>query len=208
MRQNTRQQNHFGGYYDTRRSTRPAGTEMRALAWLGRHPLIWLVPLAVMVAAVKLGWLPVAWTLAGVTAVGLVWWRAHPGSFDRYAAPWLRSQRRRWSTYIGHRWAAIMSDCDLVKDNRSTGHTLVPRVLTVRSVSPTLDTVLVRMVRGQDIRIWTEQSEALAHALGAERVAVVKHRPSVLTVVVERRMPFTVPLPAPVIPASCDLVDL
>jgi S-DNA-T family DNA segregation ATPase FtsK/SpoIIIE len=181
---------------------------MRGLAWLGRHPLTWLVPIAVVVAAVKLGWLPVAWTLAGTSAAALGWWRAHPGSFDRYAAPWLRSQRRRWTAYIGPRWAAIMSDCDLVKDNRATGHALVPRVLRVRSVSPTLDTVLVRMVRGQDTRIWTEQSEALAHALGAERVAVVKQRPAVLTVVVERKMPFTMPLPAPAIPASSDLVNL
>jgi S-DNA-T family DNA segregation ATPase FtsK/SpoIIIE len=181
---------------------------MRALAWMARHPLPWLIPLLALLAGVRFGWLPVVGTLAGVTGLVVGWWRAHPATFDRYAAPWLRSRRRRWTAYVGRRWSAIMSDCDLVKENRSTGHVQVPKVLQVRSASKSLDTIRVRMVRGQDTRIWTEQAEALAHALGAERVAVVKHRPSVLTVVVERQMPFGLPLPAPAIPASSELVNL
>ncbi len=207
MRHTTRH-DRFGGHGGPRRSTRPAGTEMRALAWMARHPLPWLLPLLTVVAGLRFGWVPVAGALGGLLGVGLVWWRAHPATFDRYAAPWLRSSRRRWTAYAGRRWSATMADCELVRENRATGHLAVPRVLAVRSVSRSLDTVRVRMVRGQDMRIWTEQSEALAHALGAERVAVVKHRPGALTVVVERDMPFPVPLPAPEIPASPEAVNL
>lgn len=207
MRHTTRH-DRFGGHGRPRRSTRPAGGEMRALTWMVRHPLPWLVPLAVLVAGVWFGWVPVAGALGGLLGAVLVWWRAHPATFDHYAAPRLRSSRRRWTAYAGRRWSATMADCELVRENRATGHLAVPRVLAVRSVSRSLDTLRVAMVRGQDMRIWTEQSEALAHALGAERVAVVKHRPGALTVVVERDMPFTTPLPAPEIPASADLVDL
>ena len=208
MRHTTRHHNGYQPEYGGRRSTRPTGAEMRALAWMARHPLPWVLPLAALVAAIRVGWIPVAWTVAGVIGLVVGWWRAHPATFDRYAAPWLRSQRRRWTAYAGRRWSAIMSDCDLVKENRMTGHVQVPKVLHVRSASKSLDTIRVRMVRGQDTRIWNEQAEALAHALRAERVAVVKHRPLVLTVVVEREMPFGLPLPAPAIPASSDLVDL
>jgi S-DNA-T family DNA segregation ATPase FtsK/SpoIIIE len=191
-----------------RRSTRPAGTEVRVVAWMARHPLMWLTPIALAVALARWGWVPVAPTLAGMAGALVVWWRAHPPSFDRFAAPWLRSRHRRWTAYAGRRWTTVLADCDLVRDNRATGHMHVPRVLRVRSVSRSLDVIRVRMVRGQDMRIWTERSEALAHALGAERVTVVKHRPSVVTVVVERRDPFPTPLPAPVIPASSELADL
>ncbi len=207
MRNTTRDfhSSHRGG---GRSSTRPTGTEMRALAWMGRHPLPWLVPITLLAGTFWLGRAAVGWTVAGLAASVLVWWRAHPATFDRFAAPWLRSQRRRWTAYRGKRWAGIMSDCELVKNNRATGHVQTPRVLRVRSTSRSLDTIRVRMVRGQDTRIWTEQAEALAHALGAERVAVVKYRPAVLTVVVERQMPFPVPLQAPPIPARSELVDL
>ncbi len=200
---------HGRGYHGGQRpSQRSAGAEMRALAWLARHPLTWIVPAVAVVAGVRFGWAPVAGGFGLLALVVTVWWRAHPPTFDRLAAPWLRSQRRRWSVYAGRRWSDLMSDCDLVRESRASGHLAVPRVERVQSVSRSLDTVRVRIVRGQGMRVWTEQSEALAHALGAERVAVVKHRPSVLTMVVERQMPFTMPLEAPAIPASPDLVDL
>ncbi len=206
MRHTTRHNTPVNG--GTRRPARPAGAERRAMTWMGRHPLPWVVPLLVLAAAVAFGRVPVGCTVAGLLGAVAIWWRAHPATFDRIAAPWLRSRRRRWTAYVGKRWSAIMIDCDLVRENRATGHLAVPRVMQVRSASRSIDTVRVRMVRGQDLRIWTEQAEALAHALNAERVAVIKHRPCVLTVVVERQMPFAMPLEAPAIPASSDLVDL
>ena len=59
--------------------------------------------------------------------------------------------------------------------------TLCPRVLRVRSVTPSIDTLAVRMVRGQDLQSWTDHTPALADALHAERVAVSRRRPGVLT---------------------------
>jgi S-DNA-T family DNA segregation ATPase FtsK/SpoIIIE len=181
---------------------------MRALAWLIRHPLFTLVPAVVILGAARYGLISVGWTCAGLAAGLTVWWRAHPASFDRGPGPLLRSARRRWFAYAGRRWAAILGDCELTREHRTTGQTVIPRVMRVRSTTPSIDTLHVRMVRGQDMRIWTDQAEALAHALGAERVAVVRHRPSVVSLVVERTMPFTTVLPAPDIPASSAEVDL
>ena len=138
----------------------------------------------------------------------LVWWRAHPATFDRWAAPWVRSTWRRWTVYRGHRWAGVLADCDLVRDNRRTGQILVPRVVRVRSVTASIDTLTVALVRGQDLDTWTDRTAALAEALGAHRVAVTRHRPGRLRLVVERQMPFPSMLDAPAIPATTDEVDL
>jgi hypothetical protein len=81
-------------------------------------------------------------------------------------------------------------------------------VLRVRSVTPSIDTLVVRMVRGQDLQTWTDHTPALADALHAERVAVSRRRPGVLTIIVERRNPFPHPLDATVIPESSAEVDL
>lgn len=191
-----------------RPSTRTTGREWRATVWLARHPAFVLVP--------ALG----VWTVAltGATAVisavlgsviGLVGWsRAHPTTFDRWMAPWLRALRRRWSAYRGRRWAAVLADCDLTRENRRTGEPVVPRVLRVRSATPSIDTLYVRTARGQNLRTWTDNAEALADALGAHRVAITRTRPGVLAIVVERRMPFDHTIPAPDIPADASEVDL
>jgi S-DNA-T family DNA segregation ATPase FtsK/SpoIIIE len=181
---------------------------MRMLAWLGRHPGFVVGPIALGWSALRFGPVPVGYTLAGLVLITVVWGRAHPASFDRWVAPWLRSMKRRWWDYRGRRWSDVLIDCDLSRDNRRTGELIVPRVDRVRAVTPSIDTLRVRMVRGQDMRTWTDQAEALAHALGVERVAIAKHRPGRLHIVVEREMPFTTALPAPEIPASVQDVNL
>ncbi|WP_214368218.1 FtsK/SpoIIIE domain-containing protein [Pseudonocardia sp. H11422] len=191
-----------------RASSRPQGAEWRALLWLARHPLFVLVP-AVLVWALT-AWGPAAVAVAlGVLVLGLLAWsRVHPATFDRLAAPTLRAQRRRWTAYAGHRWAATLADCDLVRENRRTGRVAVPRVLRVRSATPSIDTLYVRMVRGQDLRTWTERADALAEALIAHRVAITRLKPAVLAIVVERELPFDHVIPAPEIPSACEEVDL
>ena len=79
---------------------------------------------------------PWATALAGLVAVLLVWWRAHPASFDRWAAPRIRSAWRRWTVYRGRRWAGLLDECELTRDHRRTGATLCPRVLRVRVGDP------------------------------------------------------------------------
>lgn len=199
---------HRGGYGPpVRRSTRAPGREFRLALWLARHPMFVLVPALGIWAVLALGALAAASTLAGLV-VGLVGWsRAHPASFDRWAAPRLRSIRRRWTAYVGPRWAAVLASCDLVRDDRRTGAVLVPRIIRVRSASPSIDTLYVRMVRGQDLRLWVERAPALADALGAHRVAISRVRPGVLAVVVERIMPFGYVVPAPEIPSNPDEVN-
>ncbi|MEK6438196.1 FtsK/SpoIIIE domain-containing protein [Pseudonocardia sp. T1-2H] len=191
-----------------RHSSRPVGGEFRGLAWLARHPLFLLIPAALVVAAVLVGLLPAAITIGSLLLAVVVWGRLHPPTFDRFAAPMLRAAWRRWTTYRGRRWAALLADCGLARENHHTGRIDAPRVLRVRSATRSIDTLRVRLTRGQDLTLWTGRTETLADAMRAHRVAVTRHRPGVLTVVVERQMPFTLPIPAPAIPAETDLVDL
>ncbi|GAA1269811.1 FtsK/SpoIIIE domain-containing protein [Pseudonocardia aurantiaca] len=200
--------NHWNGTVAGRPSTRSTGAEIRAVAWLCRHPLFLLLPGVLLAATLWWGPVPPGATLGGL-ALGLVaWWRAHPPTYDRWVAPRVRSCWRRWTAYRGRRWARMLSDCELTREQRGTGHTLVPRVLRVRAVTPSIDTLTVRMVRGQDAETFTDRAPALADALGAHRVATTRTRPGVLTMVVERRMPFTAPVPPAPLPATADEVDL
>ncbi len=190
------------------RPVRATGRECQVIGWLIRHPMFVLVPALTVWGVIGWGWLPVTLVVAGVL-VGLVgWWRGHPGTFDAWAAPLLRTLWRRWTVYRGGRWRALCDDCDLVKEHRRTATVDYPRVRCVRALSPSIDVVQVRMVRGQDLRVWTERLPALTEALGVERVAVSRLRPSVLAVVVERRMPFTGVIDATAMPETCDRVDL
>ena len=95
-----------------------------------------------------------------------------------------------------------------MRENRRTGELVVPRVLRVRSATPSIDTLYVRMARGQDLRTWTDRADSLAAALFAHRVAITKVRPAVLAIVVERVMPFSHVVPAPDIPGESREVDL
>lgn len=193
----------------TRRGSRRAtGVEWRAAWWLCRHPAFVLIPAILAVFYINLGPWPVALVLGGLGLDLLLWARLHPPSFDRWAAPRLRRHWRRWTDYHGRRWAAVLADCELVRDNRRTGQLVVPRVARVRCPSRSIDVVHVRMARGQDLRTWTDKADALAAALFAHRVGIAKLRPAVLAVIVERSMPFEHVVPAPEIPASVRDVDL
>jgi S-DNA-T family DNA segregation ATPase FtsK/SpoIIIE len=190
-----------------RGSHRSTGREWRVLAWLCRHPLFLLVPATIVTGLVLLGPIVTGSIVGGLVLAVVSWRRGHPPSFDRFLGPRLRSTRRRWTAYAGGRWAGVLAECDLVRENRRTGQVTVPRVLRVRSSTPSIDTVYVRMARGQDLRTWTERAEALADALLAHRVAITRIKPAVLAVVVERVMPFDRVIPAPEIPADTTDVD-
>ncbi len=192
----------------SRGSTRPTGTEIRAAVWLSRHPLFLLLPLGLLWAGHAWGLPAVLAVLGGLLLAVLIWWRAHPVTFDRWAAPRIRSVWRRWTAYRGRRWRGVLDDCELTRDNRRTGQTLCPRILRVRAVTPSIDALTVRIVRGQDPTTFTDRAAPLADALGAHRVAVTRTRPGVLSMVVERRNPFQHVLPAAVIPATSAAVDL
>jgi len=188
--------------------TRPPGREVQAAAWLARHPGFVIAPLIGLGLTLTLGALVTTAVVVGLALGLVVWGRAHPATFDRYATPRLRATWRRWTVYRGNRWARLMSDCGLTREHRHTGDTLVPRVLRVRSYSPTIDTVYVRLVRGQDVAFWQERAPVLWEALIAHRVAITRHRPGVVAIVIEWELPFTRTIPAPDIPEQADDVDL
>ncbi|MBW0105237.1 FtsK/SpoIIIE domain-containing protein [Pseudonocardia sp. KRD291] len=190
------------------RATRPPGREFQGLAWLARHPGFVLAPFLGSGVLLTLGLIITSGVVAGLVVGTLVWSRAHPASFDRFAAPRLRAFWRRWTVYRGRRWARLMADCGLTREHRHSGEQLVPRVLRVRSSSPTIDTIYVRTVRGQDVAFWQEKASILWEAMIVHRVAITRHRPGVLAIVIEWELPFTRVIPAPDIPEHVDEVDL
>src|SRR4051812_12857437 len=110
-----------------RGSTRQTGAELRALGWLCPHPLFALLPLLAVLAVRAWGPVVAGYGLAGLVAALAMWWRASPASFDRWAAPRIRSAWRRWTIYRGRRWAGLLDECEHTRDHRRTGATLCPR---------------------------------------------------------------------------------
>ncbi len=189
-------------------ATRKTGWEWKAAGWATRHPLFTAVPATAGVGVAEFGATPAGLAAGGVAAGLGAWYRAHPSSFDKSVGPWLRAQRRRWSIYLGPRWRRVLDACELVRVHNRTGEVLVPRVVRVRSASVSIDTLTVRMVPGQTPTLFADHAETLAHALGAERIAVSAIRPGYLALVVEWRNPFDYTVPAPLIPDSAEDVDL
>lgn len=192
-----------------RESTRSPGWEFRMAGWIVQHPRVVLASSAVGVGVDMLGPAGVAGVAAGAGAGALGWYRGHPNSYDRVMAPRLRAVRRRWfSRYTGRAWSDVTMACDLAPTHRRTGVVRVPRILRVRSFSPSIDTVWVRLVPGQSVATWETKALELADALGAVRVAVERVRPQIIALVVERSEPFTEVIDAPVMPAEPGMVDL
>lgn len=190
-------------------SRRRVGREVRAAKWLVQHPGSLVVPGAAVWSlgvdqAVTVG----GWTAGGVVAAVGAWYRGHPDSFDHYAAPVLRAWRRRWWTYMGWRWRHAVEDCELTTTNRRTGEDRFPRLLGVRCWSPTIDVLRVKLAPGQSLATWQAKLPELTDALGAERIGVEKVKPRVISLVIQRAEPFTEVIPAPVMPAEIDAVDL
>lgn len=188
-------------------SKRSKGREMKAAVWTARHPGVMATPAALTASGVELGWTATGGIVGGAAAGLMAWYRAHPDTFDRFAAPRVRSAWRRWSHYLGHRWADALRACELVTTHRKTGEEQVPRVLRVRAHSPSVETIYVRFCQGQHPRHFEDRAEELAEALKAERVAVERVKPLVLALVVQRREPFTETIDAPEMPDDADAVD-
>ncbi|MCG8919253.1 cell division protein FtsK [Actinokineospora sp. PR83] len=193
-------------------SKRRKGIEFRAATWMVRHPGWLALPTGLPTSAALFG----VDTTAGVGGVALAagaavctgWYRGHPDSFDRFAAPVLRAWRRRWWTYMGWRWRNAVEDCGLTTENRRTGEVRRPRILRVRSWTPTTDVITVKMVPGQAVSTWEQQLPVLTEALKAVRLGVAKVKPRVINLVIQRSEPFTEVIPAPEMPGDVREVDL
>jgi S-DNA-T family DNA segregation ATPase FtsK/SpoIIIE len=156
----------------------------------------------------ELGWTTTGGLLGGTAAGLCAWYRAHPDTFDRFAAPHLRSWWRRWGAYLGPRWRAATRACDLSVIHRKTGEEQFPRILKVRAHSPSVETLYVKIVRGQHARHYEAKLLELADALRVERLAVERVKPGVIGLVVERTEPFTEVIDAPEMPEDAEAVDL
>lgn len=190
-------------------SRRSAGWEFRTVRWLVRHPGAVVGPGGLGASVAEFGPEVTGAVVGGVVAGAAAWYRGHPDTFDVWAAPVLRAWRRRWlGAYTGRRWVDLMGSCGLTTVHHRTGEVLVPRVLRVRSWSPTIEVVRVRLVPGQALRAFAKVLPELAATLKAERVAVEQARPGEVALIVQWREPFDRVIPAPAMPESSDAVDL
>ncbi|WP_156754994.1 FtsK/SpoIIIE domain-containing protein [Actinokineospora pegani] len=196
----------------SKQSKRHPGAEFRAAAWLVRHPGWSGVPVALSTSAATLGVDGTAGVGGAVLGAGLVacggWYRGHPDTWDRFAAPVWRAWRRRWWTYVGWRWRDAVEDCGLTTTNARTGQVRRPRVIRVRSWSPSTDVITVRMVPGQALSTWEQRLPELTESLRAVRLGVSKVKPRVIALVVQRSEPFTDLIPAPAMAAIVGDVDV
>lgn len=192
----------------TPQSKRRMGREVKAAIWTAQHPGSILAPAATLTAGTQLGWTTTGGILGGTAAALCGWYRAHPATFDHYAAPRMRAWRRRWSTYLGPRWHAALRACDLYVTHRKTGEERFPRIIRVRSYSPTVDTLWLRIPPGQHARQFEARLPELTDALRVERIAVERIKPGVVGLVIERKEPFTETIEAPEMPEDADAVDL
>ncbi|MGW1682859.1 FtsK/SpoIIIE domain-containing protein [Saccharopolyspora sp. NPDC002376] len=190
------------------KDSRRKGIEWRAAGWMARHPAMTTAPAVLGTSMVEFGPVTTAGVLAGVGAAGLSWYRGHPGTFDRHAAPWMRAFRQRWVRYIGRRWRGLMIDCEFGRENRRTGHVEVPRLLRVRSASPSIDTLYIKPLRGQSFKRFQDAQDELAMALRADALGVTKVKPGVIALTVVRGNPFTDIVAPAEIPADAADVDL
>lgn len=182
--------------------------EVRAAAWMARHPGITGTPVAMTTALTQLGPVTTGTAVAGLVTAGIGWWRTAPESFSQYGAPKLRAAGHRWTRYVGPSWRNTLHHCDLIKEDRRTGKTLVPRVLKVSSPTPSIDVIQVRLVKGQSVRTFQDAQSELASALGADVLGIEKTKPLVITITAVRGNPFDQVIPAVDIPDESNEVDL
>lgn len=193
---------------NTPQSKRRMGREVRAALWTARHPGSILTPATAVASGLELGWTTTGGIVGGTAAGLCAWYRAHPATFDTFAAPRLRAWRRRWSAYLGPRWHAALRACDLYTIHRKTGEERFPRIIRVRSYSPTVDSLWLRIPQGQHARQFEARLPELTEALRVERIAVERIKPGVVGLVIERREPFTEVIEAPDMPDDPAAVDL
>lgn len=192
----------------TRRNAHKTRPEARCALWLARHPGFLAAPSALATSMIELGPTTTGSIAAGTLAAGLGWYRAHPGSFSRIAAPRLRATRRRWTRYIGRSWKTSLDFCNLTVDDRRTGEILVPRLLKVASPTPSIDVLKVAIRKGQSVTTFRDAQEELASALGADAISIEKEKPRVLRITLVFGNPFDSIVPPADIPGDPSEVDL
>ena len=192
----------------TRPGTHKTRTEKKIALWLARHPGILATPATIGASLIELGPLTTGGIAGGLLAAGAGWYRTHPDSFTRVAAPRIRAFRRRWTRYIGRSWCDSLDHCGLTVQHRRTGELLVPRLAKVESPTPSIDVLRVVIRKGQSLTTFRNAQEELASALGADVIAIEQAKPRVLTITLVHGNPFDDVIPPADIPGDVDEVDL
>ncbi len=196
----------------TKKSTRQAAGWARAAGWALRHPVMSGIPVGLGSLGVSAYQNPIETSVGAAAAVLAVggWYQGHPESWDGLVAPKIRAFQRRWlsTAYMGPWWRRITEECGLVTVHRATDAIKYPRVVRVRSHSPSTETVIVRLLIGQTPKQWEDAADALAVALDAERVGVERVSPQRIALIVQRTEPFTQVIVPPEIPDDPEAIDL
>ncbi|PRY62560.1 FtsK/SpoIIIE domain-containing protein [Glycomyces artemisiae] len=194
---------------NTMNTKRKTGREWKAAAWALHHPILTTAATGLGIAAATAPEMTGAALVAGVAGT-VTWARVHPESYDRYAAPRVRDARRRWLSwnYMGLGWRRNMRECGLSRSHPGNGDILIPRVLKVQVHSRHVETIFVKLLKGQTHKQWTDALDALAVAFNAERVAIEKVKPQVVALIVQRTEPFTCTIDLPPLPQTESEVDL
>ncbi|MFJ9782360.1 cell division protein FtsK [Amycolatopsis sp. NPDC101161] len=183
-----------------------------------------LVVVAVYAWCELAGWLSLAITLGGLTAVLLTWWVIDAVSFDQWCWRSLRSWWARWAVY-GRKLPEWLHACGLsARDealpvvvnvnlvgrrrtlSRSTSTrsgTRLPKVLSVRS-GASWDEVRVELVAGQKPEDFDEAARALAVARKVARCQVRELAPNVVSIDFQRRDLLSGGVAGPQVPDGVD----
>ncbi|WP_105366952.1 FtsK/SpoIIIE domain-containing protein [Mycolicibacterium porcinum] len=137
----------------------------------------------------------------GAGYMGWAW--LDPGSFCSWVTEPVRRRWLTWSRYT-RTWE---STCTLHGLTAKLGErTLTPTLRTV-TIGRTTDVLAVRIVTGQSLTNWHQQSEALAAAWRADRITITATTPGELRIALMRGDVLAEPIALPM-PTSSTPVDL
>ena len=171
--------------------------------WLAHRPALPAAAGGAVLVGVQLGPVVLAVIVAVVAAGLTVWWRRWPATFHRWPGRVLLGVWRSLWAY-GVRWRAAMMLSGL--GGRFDGAEYSPRVVRVRAGRFT-DRITVRIVVGQHPADWARRLDALAHSFGARscQVRELPRRPGYVDLIVGRRDPLAVVVPALAVAEPVDL---
>jgi S-DNA-T family DNA segregation ATPase FtsK/SpoIIIE len=127
-----------------------------------------------------------------VMAVGLVWARRWPTSFDQHIVQPVRGAWR-WQTKYRSGWHPAMDGTGLTRST-PTRQVYVPRVTSVHSTR-VVDTLHVRLLHGQTPAELARQGEGLRHVYEAHRCTVIEDAPGRVRILFYARDPLTRTVP-------------
>jgi S-DNA-T family DNA segregation ATPase FtsK/SpoIIIE len=172
--------------------------------WTALFPVISIPLLACGAAAYRWGW-PTGAAGLVVFAIGLLLWRlAGPRSFRRWVSGRIRVRWRSWIVYR-QQWASI---CALHGLTTQLNDAVLVPALRRLVIGDAVDVLTVRMLAGQSTTDWQRQTEALAHAFGAQLVRVRTPQPGWVEIEVQHSDPLSRVLPLTEPDGSPDLAAI